>query len=129
VSQAVTGQDGTVLSGSTDMDVTGFTADIEVGDVETSTTAEQGWEDSIDGLKKVTGSFDFLYNPAKSPFSALANLLPGSGTYPVLTLRATSGQLYHGTARVSKLSLKSEVKDAKKFTATFTSKGAWTFPS
>jgi hypothetical protein len=127
--KAVTGFDGTVVSGSNDMNVTAFSIDIEAAAINTMNTSDAGWEDEIDGPKKVSGSFDFNYDPTNSPFASVANLLPGSGTYPTLTLKATTGQVYTGLARVSKLSLKSDVKDAKKFTATFTSKGAWTFPS
>ena len=130
MSTAYNGTDGKVLSESTDMDVTGYSADVEVVEIDTTTTGDAGWEDAINGTKKVSGSFDFLWNPTKSPFGALANLLPGSGTYPTLRFNLDASTNYlQGVAMITKLSLKSEVKGAKTFTASFRSKGAWTLPS
>lgn len=126
---AFNGQNGTVTAGAVDMDVTGWGADVEVNTIDTSTTAEQGWEDAIYGLKKVTGSFDFFYNPSKRPTGAGAGLTPGAATYPTLTLQATTGEVFTGQAMITKLSIKSKVKDATAITASFTSKGIWTLPT
>jgi hypothetical protein len=126
---AFSGEKGTVTAGAVDMDVTGWSADMEVNTIDTSTTAELGWEDAIYGLRKFSGSFEFFYNPAKRPTGASAGLLPGSTTYPTLTLLATTGETFTGSAMITKLSFKSKVKDAFAVTATFTSKGAWTLPT
>lgn len=126
---AFSGEKGTVTAGSTDMDVTGWSADMEVNTIDSSTTAEAGWEDAIYGLRKFSGSFDFFYNPAKRPTGATAGLLPGAASYPTLTLQATTGEVFTGNAMITKLSMKSKVKDAFTVTASFTSKGAWTLPS
>lgn len=129
MSTAYSGAEGKVLSGSTDLDVTGWSADVEVAEIDVSTTGDAGWEDAIHGLKKVSGSFDFLYNTSKDPFGAVVGLLPGAATYPTLTLTLTTGKTLAGQAMITKLSVKSEVKDAVKITASFRSKGAWTMPS
>jgi hypothetical protein len=135
MSQAYSGVNGIVTStpsgGSpVDMDVTGWSADVEAGDIDTGTTADEGWADSIDGEKKVSGSFDFLWNPLKNPFGALQALTPGQGLYPNLALALTTGDAIAGRARIQKLSPKGgSAKDGVKFTATFTSKGAWTLPT
>lgn len=135
MSQATSGKEGKVLSGATDMDVEGWDADIESADVDTTTTADAGWEDSIDGLCKVSGSFDFLWNASKDPFNAVVNLMPGAallgGSYPTLKLLldGTGSNYLQGTAKILKLSIKSKVKDTIRFTCSFKSKGAWTRPS
>lgn len=130
MSTAYSGIDGTVLSQSTDMDVTGWSADVEAEEIDTTTTADAGWEDAINGCKKVSGSFDFLWNPSKNPFNSVIAMMPGSGLYPTLTLKLSTGQTLSGTAMIQKLSLKSAVKgQAKTITATFRSKGAWSVPS
>lgn len=130
---AYSGLQGTVTAGGTDMQVTDSAFDVEVGDIDTSTTGDGGFEDSIDGLTKVSGSFDFFYNKTRNPFGALTNLLPGaprtSGTYPSLAFGTGGGDTISGTARITKLSKKGSVKDGIMYTASFTSKGVWTFPS
>src|SRR3954466_14876364 len=101
MSAAFSGQAGNVTSGATDMDVTGWSADVEVNTIDTSTTAEAGWEDAIYGLKKVTGSFDFFYNTAKRPTGAGAGLTPGATSYPTLTLQLTTGEVMTGSAMIT----------------------------
>jgi hypothetical protein len=133
MSYAVSGVDGKVLSGSTDMDVQGYSVDVEVVEIDTTTTADGGWEDAIDGTIKVSGSFEFFWNPTKNPFNSLINLMPGAGAltgiYPTLKLNLDGTNYLQGTAKINKLSLKSATKEGKMFTATFRSKGAWTRPS
>lgn len=127
MSSAFNGQNGTVKSGTVDMDVEGWSADVEANVIDVSTTADTGWSDYIVGLKDVKGSFDFFYNPAKKPTGASANLTPGAT--PTLTLQCTTGEVLTGTGVITKLSLKSKVKDAFKVTASFQSRGQWTLPS
>jgi len=127
MSSAFSGILGTVKSGAVDIDVEGWSADYEIGEADTTTTADGGWEDSIGCHKKFSGSFDFLYNPAKKPTGASANLTPGST--PTLTLQATTGEVFSGVALITKLSLKSKVKDAFRVTASFRNRGPWTCPS
>jgi hypothetical protein len=127
---AYNGLDGTVVSQSTDMDVTGFSADVEAEEIDATTTADNGWEDAIYGSKKVSGTFDFLWNPAKNPFNAVIGMMPGNTSYPTLTLRLSSGETLSGLAMISKLSIKSAVKgQPKTFTATFRNKGQWSMPA
>ena len=133
MSTAYSGILGNVLSGATDMDVKEWSADVETADIDTTTTGDAGWSDSIDRPTKISGSFDFFYNPAKSPFRAVANLMPGaprtSGTYPTLTLKTGGGDQLSGTARITKLSKKGAVPEGIMYTASFTSKGIWTVPT
>jgi hypothetical protein len=129
MSAAFSGEAGTVTANAVDMDVTGWSVDVEVNTIDTSTTAEDGWEDAIYGLRKVSGSFDFFYNTSKRPTGASAGLMPGATSYPTLTLQLTTGETLSGSAMITKLSIKSAVKDGTTVTASFTSKGAWTLPS
>lgn len=133
MSKAYSGLEGVVTSNGTDMDVKDSSFDVETGDIDTTTTGDDGWEDSIDGPRKVSGSFDFFYNKLKSPFGAVAKLMPGAaavdGVYPSLSFNTGGGDLITGKARITKLSKKGAVKDGIMYTASFTSKGKWTFPS
>ena len=129
MSTAYSGVQANVQSGSLDMDAQDWSADVEVSTFDSTTTADAGWEDTTASTKKVTGSFQFFYNPAKKPTGATANLTPGAT--PVLTLyvNKTGGDNLTGTALILKLSLKTKVKDGFIVTASFTSKGLWTLPS
>lgn len=130
MSYAVSGVYSKVLTGSVDMDVTGGTFDVETTEIDTTTTSDGGWEDSIDGPKKVSGSFDFFWNPSKNPFSAVQKLNPGASAtvFPTLKLYIDDTNFATGTARITKLSKKSATKEGVMFTASFVSKGAWTLP-
>jgi hypothetical protein len=119
---------GTVKSGATDMDVQGWSADIEAGVIDSTTTSDGGWESAIGGPLKISGSFVLIYVTTKKPTGATANLTPGSR--PTLTLQVTTGETISGTAFISKLSFKMKVKDGAIVTASFQSGGgAWTLPS
>lgn len=131
MSAAISGINGYVKSGTTNMDVTGWSGDPEVNTFDSTTTADGGWDDTSASTKKISGSFDFFYNPAKKPTGAAANLTPGST--PTLSLYIDEvnqpSEVFTGVGLITKLSLKSKVKDGWIVTASFTGKGAWTFPT
>lgn len=131
MSASISGVNGYVLSGTTNMDVMGWSADPEVNTYDSTTTANAGWDDISASTKKISGSFDFFYNVAKKPTGATANLTPGST--PTLQLYIDEvnepSEVFTGQAMITKLSLKAKVKDGWIVTASFTGKGAWTFPS
>lgn len=127
MSTAISGVLGTVKSGSTDLDVSGFSFDYEVTTFDSTTTADGGWEDETGAAKKISGSFDFFYNVSKKPTGASVNIVPGAT--PTLYLQATTGEVFSGLGLIKKLSIKSKVKDGVTVTASFVNKGVWTVPS
>ena len=127
MSQAFSGVLGLVKSGAVDADVSGWSGDLEVETFDSTTTADAGWADITAAAKKITGSFDFFYNTTKKPTGAGLNLTPGAT--PALTLQATTGEVFSGTALITKLSLKSKVKEGFMCTASFANKGPWTYPT
>jgi hypothetical protein len=129
MSQAFSGVEANVFTGALDMDASGWSADVDSAGFDSTTTADLGWEDETSATMKVSGSFDFFYNPSKTPTGTTANLTPGNTAALVLWVNKTASVNLSGNARIQKLSLKSKVKDGFMVTATFTSKGAWTLPS
>jgi hypothetical protein len=129
MSQAFSGVQANVQSGTLDMDASGWSADVDTSTFDSTTTADAGWEDTTLATMKVTGSFDFFYNPAKKPTGSTANLTPGMTPTLTLFVNKTSGDSLVGVGLITKLSLKSKVKDGFMVTASFTSKSAWTLPS
>lgn len=131
MSAAISGKNGYVLSGTTNMDVQGWSLDPEVNSFDSTTTADGGWDDETASTNKVSGSFDFFYNPTKKPTGAGAGLTPGST--PTLQLYIDEvndpAELFTGKALIKKLSLKGKVKDGWLVTASFVGKGQWTYPS
>ena len=72
-SESYSGWDGEVLNGTWDAEVIEWDADVEIKELDTSTTADAGWESATGGLKKVSGSFKFLYRaPPNNPTGATA---------------------------------------------------------
>lgn len=129
MSAALSGVHANVISGSTDMDASGWSADYEVSTFDSTTTADAGWEDETSATQKLSGSFDFFYNALKKPTGSTANLTPGSTPTLVLWVDNPGGDSWTGKALIKKLSLKSKVKDGFLVTASWTSKGIWTVPS
>lgn len=127
MSQSYSGLDGTVTAAGTDMDVTGFTADVEQATYDSTTTGDAGWEDVGYATQKVSGSFDFFFNTSKNPYAAPQSML--NRTPVALVLAHGGGKTLSGNAAVTKLSVKSATKEGITMTASFTSKGVWTLPT
>lgn len=125
--QGYSGVGGTVLSGAVDMEVEGFSFDLDQNDDDTTVTSDLGWEDSIHTTKRLSGSFDFLMQASKNPFGAVAGMI--APNYPTLTFALGGGQTASGVAIIGKISIKSATKTAIRCTASFKSKGAWSLPS
>lgn len=129
MSAALSGTHANVFTGSTDLDAGGWSADYEVDTFDSTTTADGGWDDETAATQKISGSFDFFYNPAKKPTGAAQGLIPGSTPTLTLWVNNPGGDSFTGKALIKKLSLKSKVKDGFLVTATWTNKGVWTVPS
>lgn len=131
MSTAISGANGTVHVGAANADVSGVSLDIDVSTFDTTTTADAGYEDVTAATKKITGSFDHFYNITKKPTGGTLTLTPG--TTVALTVYVDEinqpGETFAGSALITKLSLKSKVKDGWMVTASFHNKGAWTLPS
>ena len=127
MSIALSGVNGKVRAGVTDMDVSGWTIDPEVETFDSTTTADAGWESTTAAAKKISGSFDFFYNVSKKPTGATAGLTPGNTV--ALALDVQSGETYSGNALITKLAIKSKAKESITITASFKNVGAWVYPS
>lgn len=130
--EAYSGYDGEVLNGAFDYQVSEWDLDLEIKEVDTSTTADAGWESAIGSLKKVSGSFKFFYQaPPRNPTGATSGLTVGSTPTLKLYINKTllSTEFFTGVALITKLSLKSSVPGAGEVTASFRNRGVWTLPS
>lgn len=127
MSTAFSGIIGIVTAGGTDMDVSGWSADVEQTTFDATTTGDAGWQSVKPAIKKVSGSFDFFFATAKNPYSGASSMF--SGVPVALALTTATGKTLSGNAIVNKLSHKSDVKDGIKMTASFDSDGAWTLPT
>ena len=131
MSAAFSGANANVLVGTEDVDATNWSLDPEINSFDSTSTADAGWDDETAATSKASGSFDFFYNVAKKPTGAIGGLTPGAT--PILYFypdkAVYSGEVFTGKALITKLSLKSKVKDGFIVTASFKSKGQWTYPS
>jgi hypothetical protein len=127
MSASISGQYGTVTVGATDMDVTDFSLDFaSAQEIDVTTTADAGWEAATGYYKKVSGSFNFLYNPTKSP-TKTPGLIPNATVN--LSVLSYSGETYAGPAMVTSVRITSSAKDAIRGSANFRSNGTWTYPT
>jgi hypothetical protein len=129
MSTAYSGVDGKAAFASIDVDVTGFTADVEDGGFDATTTADAGWEDMLDSTRKVSGSCDLFFNRAKNPFASPLLLFSRPSVYPTLRLDCGGTKYLEGMAKITKVSFKSAVKEGITMTISYTSRGAWTLPA
>ena len=127
--EAFSGVDGTVkagASGTVDMNISSWSADIEVDEIDMSNTGDGGYSNVVPGLKKISGSFEFPWDPENPPTGVSAGLTPG-GTV-VLELQLKPGIVMTGSALITKLGVKSGVNEGVKGVCTFRNKGAWELP-
>lgn len=128
MSQGYSGVDGKVYVGANDADTMGWSADPEANTWDSTTTADGGWDDTNASTKKLSGSFDILYNKAKKPFGTLG-LTQGAIVTLFLYISHTDGDNLTGSALITKVSIKGKVKEGIILTVSFVSKGIWTLPS
>lgn len=121
------GVDGTVFLSSVDVEVTGFSFDVDDPGFDTTTTAGEGWTDEADALRTVSGSFDAFFRIDKNVFS-MGQLYQRPSVYPDLLLNCGGGKFASGQARIGKTSVKSSTKEGITLTCSFKSKSAWTLP-
>jgi hypothetical protein len=123
---AYEGWRGKVYSGATDMDVSEWSLDEEITELDVTTTAGLGFEQTIAGATKISGKFTIFYTTEKNPYSATPALTPG--LKPVLKLYVSDTEYFMGTALITKASPKSAVKDAISIEISFRNDGVWTHP-
>ncbi len=129
MSQAYSGVEANVIVGSTDLDVQGWTADVEANTFDSTTTADGGWDDTTPATLKLGGSIDFFYNKNKKPFGSL-NMIPGTIMSGMkLYINLSDGEYLTGSGLVTKMSLKTKTKEGVVVTASYVNKGAWVLPS
>ena len=131
-SESYSGWDGEVLAGTFDCQVMEWGADVEIKELDTSTTADAGWESATGGLKKVSGTFKFLYRaPPNNPTGSTAGLSEGATPTLKLYINKTllSTEFLTGVALITKLSFKNSVEGVAEVTASFRNRGPWTLPS
>jgi hypothetical protein len=123
---AYEGWRGKVYSGATDMDVSEWSLDEEITELDVTTTAGLGFEQTIAGASKISGKFTIFYTTEKNPYSAPIALTPG--LKPVLKLYVSDTEFFQGTALITKASPKSGVKDPISVEVSFRNDGVWTHP-
>jgi len=129
MSSNYSGVDGVVEVGTQDAEVSGWSADVSVNTYDSTTTADSGWDDTSPATKRVEGSFDFLWSKTTPPTGATLGLAVGSAVTLHLYVNKTASVELTGSALITKLSIKSAVKDGVKVTASFVGKGVWTLPA
>lgn len=111
------------------MDAASWSADHEVNTFDSTTTADAGWDSTTASTQKISGSFDFFYNPSKYPYGTPAGLSPGSTPTLTLYINKTAGNFLTGAALIIKLSFKGKTKEGFLVTASFVNRGPWTLPT
>jgi hypothetical protein len=130
MSTAYSGVDGTCFMGSIDMDVRGYSAEVSDDGFDATTTADAGWEDTLDSTRKVTGTVDIFFNASKNFFAAPTLLFSRSpNVYPTLKLNVGGTKFLQGSAKLKNGQFKSATKDGITLSFNFTSRGAWALPT
>jgi hypothetical protein len=123
---AYEGWRGKVYSGATDMDVTEWSLDEEISEIDVTTTAGGGAEQTLPGPTKISGKFTIFYTTEKNPYSSSIALTPK--LKPTLKLYVSDTEFFQGVALITKASPKSAVKDAVSVEISFRNDGVWTHP-
>jgi len=122
------GKAGKVLVGSAkrDMNVEGWNLTEECDWQETTNTGSNGFEESIPGTKKCSGSFDASYDAYNKPYSNPPNLTAGQTVILQLDIEANVPCFRGNTVAVDSLNIVSTAKGVIKFTCNWHTIGAYT---
>lgn len=128
MSQGYSGVEGNVFAGANDVDTMGWSADLEYNVWDATTTADGGWDDTGLATQKLSGTFDILYNKDKTPFGTLG-LANGQVVAMKLYINKTDDVKLTGNGKITKLSLKGNLKEGRIVTCSFVNSGSWTLPT
>jgi len=136
-SNYVEGYFGKVMKGTTNLNIGGWSGKIETNEVDISTTADGGWDDSAGTRKKFTFQFEGIWKKSANPYSnaqaagdipAGVEMFPGN-TVAGLRLYTDEDEYIEGNALILGVDHKVESADVHRFTVTGRNKGPWTgFP-
>jgi Asp-tRNA(Asn)/Glu-tRNA(Gln) amidotransferase A subunit family amidase len=125
----INGFSGTVLCGAFVLDVTEWSADVEVEILDTTNTGDLGWQSNINGCKKATGSCKTFWDTATVPTGSSGGAIT-NGASVTLTLNiGSSGRSIVVPARVGKITVSNPVKGVVPFEFSYESNGVVTLPT
>lgn len=122
---AVSGNQGKALVGSSTIsELSSWNMDDDAGVQTYNAYAGAGWQRSVAGNRKVTGSVEGFYDP-NGPIDAILT----NGAVVMLRLYENATKYAQGYARLSKISRSANLGTAEpeKWSASFESEGAWSY--
>ena len=131
MSKSYSGADGKVFVGDKDCDVQGWTATPAVNTYDSTTTGDDGWDDTSPATQKLSGSFDVFFNKDKPTTDTGATglgLRQGAVVALELYLSKTDDVKLAGNALITQLSIKSATKAGITIAVSFENKGPWLLP-
>lgn len=119
MSQAVTGQNGTVTFGSKVAEVKGFSVNTDCNTPDITSTDSNGWAEFLAGIKSWSGSFEAL---------TCVNLVgsTGVGSFAVGTAASASTPIFSGTVIVKGPSVALAVEGEVRYSYNFQGSGPLT---
>jgi len=125
---AINGQGGVVTFGSNSLCVSNWNADGDVDVLDTTTVCSGGWQENINGIKKLEGTLEIPWDTSAIPTSGVLPIVPGAVGTMTLNI-GTTPKFITGTGRISKIGVKNEAKGVVTFSASFVSTGVWNYPT
>lgn len=125
----INGFGGTITFGGTpaSLPVESWTLNINAEAIDTTNTADAGWESNILGCKSWDGSLKTFWDTAAVPTGA-AGFTPGNRATITLPV-GSSGKSYTGTCQLTKIGTENPVKGVVGFSIDFKGSGALTYPT
>lgn len=107
------------------MPVENWSLNVNAEALDTTNTADAGWESNITGAKSWEGSAKMFFDSADTPTNTL---VPGSSGTVSLAVGATA-KAYAGSCRITQVTIENAAKGVVTVSVSFKGNGALTFPT
>ena len=124
------GTDGRVILGTTEIEVTGWSATETIDLVETTHAASAGFKTYLEGPKSIAGKIEFFWDSEQNPLAPPLGLAAGNRVQLSLCLhKSAATALDVPEAIVKQVALNSQVGGVFHCSAQFQSSGSYTLPA
>lgn len=126
-----TGKLGKVTSEGTDLPVTSWSLDAAVDEIDATSTAEAGYNQSEGGVQKASGTVEINWDADTMPHSNPPNINEGQVVALVLYVGDPANLKYWSipTALITRVNTRSAVRDKVSISFDFASRGAYSPPA
>ncbi len=125
----VTGTEGEVIAGVTTLEISSWTLDNTVPEIDATNTGGGGYSDSLAGAKKASGTVEALWDTAVEATDTPPNINAGAEIRLRLFVESGAGAFWDiTTALIVSVNHRSAVNEGVSYSFNYVNKGAFVLP-